>query len=140
MPTIQNISRREAASGQYNFDASVPSVLIQIVDLGMDFPVSPHVFKKTFGFEFLDVDDTERDLTLYEVGQISWDQAANLVDILIDALDSDMNVVVHCNAGISRSGAVVEIGEMIGFDHCPRFRAPNLLVKSRMRTILEDRI
>jgi hypothetical protein len=47
-----------------------------------------------------------------------------------------MNVVVHCFAGICRSGAVCEVGVMMGFNDTGRFRAPNLLVKHRMMRAL----
>ena len=47
-----------------------------------------------------------------------------------------MNVLVHCHAGICRSGAVVEVGEIMGFTPTDRFRAPNLLVKHRMMKAL----
>jgi rhodanese-related sulfurtransferase len=47
-----------------------------------------------------------------------------------------MNVVVHCHAGICRSGAVCEVGVMMGFTDCERFRAPNLLVKHKMMRVL----
>ena len=47
-----------------------------------------------------------------------------------------MNVVVHCFAGICRSGAVCEVGVAMGFDDTERFRAPNLLVKHRMMKAL----
>lgn len=43
-----------------------------------------------------------------------------------------MNVVVHCVAGICRSGAVCEIGVMMGFRDTQEFRSPNLLVKHKM--------
>jgi hypothetical protein len=47
-----------------------------------------------------------------------------------------MNVVVHCFAGICRSGAVAEVGVMMGFDDVGRTRIPNLLVKHRMMRAL----
>jgi hypothetical protein len=47
-----------------------------------------------------------------------------------------MNVVVHCHAGICRSGAVCELGVMMGFNDCERFRMPNLLVKHKMMRVL----
>jgi hypothetical protein len=43
-----------------------------------------------------------------------------------------MNVVVYCVAGVCRSGAVCEVGVMMGFDDCEGFRSPNLLVKHKM--------
>ena len=47
-----------------------------------------------------------------------------------------MNVVVHCHAGVCRSGAVCEIGVMLGFRDTEAFRSPNLLVKHRMMQAL----
>jgi hypothetical protein len=47
-----------------------------------------------------------------------------------------MNVVVHCYAGICRSGAVCEVGVMMGFQDTGRFRSPNLLVKHGMMRAL----
>jgi hypothetical protein len=47
-----------------------------------------------------------------------------------------MNVIVHCVAGVCRSGAVCEVGVMLGFDDTEAFRSPNLLVKHRMMKCL----
>ena len=47
-----------------------------------------------------------------------------------------MHVVVHCHAGVCRSGAVVEVGVMMGFDDTEVFRSPNLLVKHKMMRAL----
>jgi len=46
-----------------------------------------------------------------------------------------MNVIVHCAAGICRSGAVVEAGVVLGFDDTQTMRIPNTLVKT---SILEQ--
>jgi hypothetical protein len=51
-------------------------------------------------------------------------------------LENRMNVVVHCVAGVCRSGAVCEIGVMLGFNDTEVFRSPNLLVKHRMMKAL----
>jgi hypothetical protein len=63
-------------------------------------------------------------------------QADELVRLLQHAKDNRMNVVVHCFAGICRSGAVCEVGVMLGFRDTGRFRQPNLLVKHRMMKAL----
>ena len=47
-----------------------------------------------------------------------------------------MQVVVHCHAGVCRSGAVCEIGVMMGFNDTEVFRSPNLLVKHKMMQVL----
>ena len=69
------------------------------------------------------------DLSEFAVTQ---DQADQLVALLQRALENRMNIVVHCVAGVCRSGAVCEIGVMMGFDDCEVFRSPNLLVKHKM--------
>jgi hypothetical protein len=51
--------------------------------------------------------------------------------LLQHALANRMNIVVHCVAGVCRSGAVCELGVMLGFTDCEGFRSPNLLVKHR---------
>lgn len=52
--------------------------------------------------------------------------------MLQGALRHDIDVVVHCVAGICRSGAVCEVGVMMGFEDTGAFRNPNLLVKHNM--------
>ena len=70
-------------------------------------------------------------------GPLKFDkQAQELVDILKFAQEKELNVLVHCVAGVCRSGAVVEVGEMMGFEPTNRFRAPNLRVKHRMMKAL----
>jgi hypothetical protein len=66
----------------------------------------------------------------------SHEQAAELVRLLQHALANRMNVIVHCHAGVCRSGAVCEVGVMMGFDDTEVFRSPNLLVKHRMMKAL----
>jgi hypothetical protein len=66
----------------------------------------------------------------------SQEQANELVRLLQHALENRMDVVVHCHAGICRSGAVCEIGVMLGFKDTEAFRSPNLLVKHRMMRTL----
>ena len=66
----------------------------------------------------------------------SQEQANELVRLLQHALENRMNVVVHCHMGVCRSGAVAELGVMMGFDDVGRWRSPNLLVKHRMMSAL----
>ena len=129
MPWIENVSLSDIPKGRHH-NAGENSMLIQIVDPGMEFPTPMHKFKETHQFQFLDVE--ENDQVLEEEMRCSHEQAAELVRLLQHALDKRMNVVVHCVAGVCRSGAVCELGVMMGFDDCEVFRSPNLLVKHRM--------
>jgi predicted protein tyrosine phosphatase len=109
-------------------------MLISIVDPASWRPVPAHKFKEQHNFEFLDIE--EKDFALDEAMRCSHEQAAELVRLLQHALANRMNVVVHCYAGVCRSGAVCEVGVMMGFEDTGRFRSPNLLVKHRMMKTL----
>ena len=134
MPFIENVAAADIPT-RFHHDAGDNSMLIQIMDTGTSWwPTPIHNFKEIHRFEFLDVE--ENDHVDDEEMKISDDQAKQLVALLQHALDKKMNVVVHCYAGICRSGAVCEIGVMMGFNDCERFRQPNLLVKHKMMKVL----
>jgi predicted protein tyrosine phosphatase len=133
MPWIENVAAADIPTG-FHHAAGENSMLISIVDPGSWRPEAKHQFKERHNFEFLDVE--EKDEVLEESMKCSQDQANQLVGLLQYALANRMNVVVHCFAGICRSGAVCEVGVMMGFDDTERFRSPNLLVKHRMMKTL----
>jgi len=133
MPWIENVALVDIPRGRHH-NAGENSMLIQIVDPCMEFPVPMHKFKETHQFEFLDIE--ANDYTIDEAFRCSDEQAQRLVELLQHALLNRMNVVVHCHAGVCRSGAVCEIGVMMGFDDCEAFRSPNLLVKHKMMRVL----
>ncbi len=125
MPFIQNIPRKACEDG-HHFDAGPNSILIQISDPDMKHPIPKYQFGNVFQFKFWDEEDAAcEDICTQE-------QANELVRILQHALDTRTNVIVHCVAGICRSGAVAEVGVMMGFDDPEVHRSPNLLVKYRM--------
>jgi predicted protein tyrosine phosphatase len=126
---IQNVALRDIKKG-FHIEPGPNAMLIQIVDCGMEFPQPARDFKEVHQFEFLDVE--EKDEVLEEAMKCSHEQAAELVRLLQHALANRMNVIVHCVAGVCRSGAVCEVGVMLGFDDTEAFRSPNLLVKHRM--------
>ena len=132
MPWIQNVSMSDVRQG-FHFDAGINSMLIQIVDPATEFPAPARQFRETHQFEFL---DAERDDNFPDEAKITDDRAQQLVNLLQHALDRNMNVVVHCHAGVCRSGAVAEVGVMMGFDDTNSFRSPNLLVKHKMMQCL----
>ena len=134
MPFIENVAAADVPM-RFHHDAGENSMLIQIMDTGTSWwPEPKHNFKEIHRFEFLDVDKNDR--VDDEVMKISDEQAKQLVELLQHALDKKMNVVVHCVAGICRSGAVCEVGVMMGFNDCERTRIPNLLVKHKMMKVL----
>ena len=132
MPFIQNVSYPHFKSGQHK-DPGENAIAIQIlsafdvnnvwVDEVENWPVSPYHFKAIHRFKIDDV-DTENGITE--------EQAEEIVSILVAALAMNENVIVHCAAGISRSGAVCDIGTVLGFDDTRVYRNPNV----RMRTMM----
>lgn len=133
MPWIQNVALSDIRKG-FHIEPGPNAMLIQIVDPPGDFPIPLKQFKEVHQFEFLDVE--EKDFVLDEAMRCSHEQAAELARLLQHALANRMNVVVHCHAGVCRSGAVCEVGVMLGFDDTEVFRSPNLLVKHRMMRAL----
>jgi predicted protein tyrosine phosphatase len=137
MPWIQNIALVDVARG-HHIRVGENSMLIQIVDPDMEFPVPKHQFKEVHKFEFLDIEedgltnDGDGNWTDMSEFAITQEQADKLVELLQHALANRMDVVVHCHAGVCRSGAVCEVGVMMGFDDAEAFRSPNLLVKHKM--------
>jgi predicted protein tyrosine phosphatase len=133
MPWIENVAAADIPTG-FHHAAGENSMLISITDPASWRPEAKHTFKERHNFEFLDIE--KDDFALDEAMRCSQEQANELVALLQHALDNRMNVVVHCFAGICRSGAVCEVGVMMGFNDTERFRQPNLLVKHRMMKAL----
>jgi predicted protein tyrosine phosphatase len=133
MPWIQNVSLSNIKTG-IHINPGENAMLIQISDPPGNFPTSLYKFNETYQFQFLDVE--ERDQVDNEAMRCSHEQATELVQMLQHAMINQMNVIVHCHAGVCRSGAVCEIGVMLGFDDTEVFRSPNLLVKHRMMKAL----
>jgi predicted protein tyrosine phosphatase len=132
MPWIQNVALSDIPKG-HHIHVGKNAMLIQIVDPAMEFPTPLYKFKEIHQFEFLDL---ERDDEFAEEFKVTDEQATELVRLLQHALDNHMDVVVHCVAGVCRSGAVCEVGVMMGFQDTEVFRSPNLLVKHKMMKVL----
>lgn len=132
MPWIENVSLGDISKANHH-NAGENSMLIQIVDPAMAFPTPLHKFKEIHQFEFLDL---EKNDPWGEEFKVTDAQAEQLVKLLQHAFEKRMNVVVHCHAGVCRSGAVCEIGVMMGFSDCEVFRSPNLMVKHKMMKVL----
>lgn len=125
---IQNVALSDITKG-FHINPGENAMLIQIVDPAMEFPTPLYQFKEVHQFEFLDLEVND---PWGEDFKVTDDQAQQLVDLLLKAYGQRMNVIVHCVAGVCRSGAVCEIGVMLGFDDTEVFRSPNLMVKHKM--------
>jgi predicted protein tyrosine phosphatase len=129
---IENCSKSDVFNG-HHYDAGENSMLIRIQDPATEFGKIKHNFKEVYEFEFLDAEDEDG---FEDECKIQDEQAEQLVNLLRRALENRMNVVVHCHAGICRSGAVVEVASMMGFTPADRYRQPNVRVKNKMMKVL----
>lgn len=125
---IENVGRYDAESGNHT-DMGDNAMLIQITDPASFPPIPKHDFKIVAQFEFLDIEDGDEGVDEFGITQAQADQ---LVALLQTAKERQMNVLVHCFAGICRSGAVTEVGTILGFTATNRYRQPNLRVKHLM--------
>lgn len=121
MSTIENVSYKDVLEGNH----SPADILIQIVDPGCDFPRPYYSFNEVYQLNFFD-----------ETGEnvLEDSQALLLINILKGGLLNNKNIIVHCHAGICRSGAVVEVALMMGYElgRGARFRIPNVDVKLKL--------
>lgn len=131
-PWIQNVALSDIKKGLH-MDPGFNAMLIQIVDPAMEFPNPLYSFREVHQFEFLDLEEND---TWGEEFKITQEQANQLVQLLQHAMEHRMNVIVHCVAGVCRSGAVCEVGVMMGFRDTEVFRSPNLMVKHKMMRTL----
>ena len=136
MPFIQNIALVDVAKG-FHLDVGDNSVLIQIIDTDREtFPKPLRDFKEVHQFKFLDIEaDAE---VLDEAMRISDEQAEQIAAVLKRAYTEGSNVIVHCHAGVCRSGAVAEVGVRLGFEDTRQYRAPNRLVLSKILRYLPE--
>lgn len=132
MRWIENVSMSDIHLGHHS-DLGENVMLIRIQDPATEFKPTKYKFKEVYCFEFLDAEDEDN---FDEDFKISDQQAANIAALLKRAMATSMNVMVHCHAGICRSGAVTEVGTMIGFTATERFRQPNLRVKRKLMNAL----
>lgn len=121
---IENVSRADILAGTHS-DAGLNSMLIQISGVISEHPTPLKAFREIHQFNFEDIEEDEE-------WACTEPQAAQLASLLRHAMNNQMNVIVHCHAGLSRSGAVAEAGILIGFNPTDRLRLPNALVRSKL--------
>ena len=130
---IQNVSFDDIKKGNHRVSNNM--MLIQIVDIDCKYPRALMDFDITRGYKFLDLEEKDTFTCTWDP-KITRDQANGIMYDLLLAKARNMDVVVHCHMGVCRSGAVAEVGVMLGFEDAKNWRQPNLLVKKRLLDIL----
>ena len=129
---IENVAASDVSTG-FHYDCGDNAMLISITDPAGWKPKKHHTFKEIHEFEFLDAEDEDG---FPDEAKFQDEDAERIIALLKYALENHMNVVVHCYAGIFRSGAVVEVATKMGFTPTDRFRDPNLRVKRKLMKVL----
>jgi predicted protein tyrosine phosphatase len=133
MPKIVHVSRKAFEQGEY---ADYP-IAIRIADSLSQLADVNNQQQQSYAFAFLDVEEDQ-------VGVISQTDAGLIAHVLLTAKANNENVVVHCEAGVSRSGAVAQFAiDALGFEdevapateEGDAWRVPNKLVMSRLRSV-----
>lgn len=134
MPWITNISMADVIKGNHPA-VNNNTILIQIKDYDnftkFPDPKFNNDFMGIYRYAFNDID-------IPDITSFNAKYATGIAHILSTALQNDVNVIVHCHAGICRSGAVADVGIMMGFDDASSGnRIPNTLVKTLLRNALD---
>jgi len=127
---IENVSYDSVANGTHKNHGN-DTILIRILDNDNNNPASPkYDFCEIREFYFMDVDE---DTHIADNSfRFNTEMAKEMVCILKKAKKENKNIVVHCTLGMCRSGAVTEIGTMLGFYPVHNSRIPNSHVKKLM--------
>lgn len=128
---IENVSRRDIVCG-FHMQPNEKTVLIQITET--TFPTPKYKFNEVHQFFFDDVENES------ESNAITDDQAKAIALVLQDCVRNGKDVIVHCQAGLCRSGAVAEVGIILGMNPPDRNRIPNTLVKQKLLKALNMQV
>ena len=140
MPTIANYPMAAIEIGKHHKVQN--ALLIQIADPNTDFiaPANAAMFDDVLQLQFLDIGLDSQQKYLNNGGKLEYIfsdiQAELIAAALQGAFNKQQDVIVHCHAGICRSGAVTEAGLLMGFtlpDNYHYVRIPNTLVFSKLR-------
>ena len=132
MPLIENCSLADYMAMKFSIDVD-NAVAIRIADSDGEFYHTKwnKDFMKEHHFHFNDVEEP----SAYggsSRGLITEKQAFKIAQIIKECLEQNKHIIVHCMAGISRSGAVVEAARFYGFDVIEKYKIPNCAVKTRV--------
>lgn len=127
MPFVENVSRDAIVMGIHSVFDYEKDLLIQITDPDSQFPVPLKKFKNVVQHTFWDSEEEDGP---------THDQAISLATQILMAWRNNQNILVHCQAGLCRSGAVAEAAIMLGFKEVHTRRWPNRRLGAQLTQIL----
>lgn len=123
---------------RFPFEVGAKDWLISIAGHDME----PAKVKAPFNrILFIHFDDVEEDLEFLNEKAITEQQAKIIADFIKKAQATDKNVWVNCHAGMCRSGAIVEVLALLGWQIVEGFspqRIPNRLVFNLVRQQFDE--
>lgn len=93
------------------------------------------------GNEFLELPYFEKSLKLRfdEYHYIPMSDCIKIIEFLQDAVQNNKNVLVHCSAGIMRSGAIVEFAvKFLEFTTIDKYREPDRMTFERLWCMFDE--
>jgi predicted protein tyrosine phosphatase len=132
MPWVENRSAEDISRGNYK-DPGRDTILIQIASPDGHFPLPAKPFQLVYRLRFSDIEDSHPDVGWAGIND---EQADYIANILKYAKAHNLNVVVHCYAGLCRSGAVCEAAVRMGFKDPHLIRFPNRRVLRKVMCCL----
>lgn len=122
MAFIQNVCFWAIEDGQHATPGE-GAILIQLWGQLGDFPKPKYTgFSEVYQFRM-------EDIVLDEEWGPRPEQGITIANILSRALRENKDIIVHCHAGISRSGAVAEAAVALGFESKIKYAMPNWRLK-----------
>lgn len=112
---------RKVIETRFPFEVGPQDWLISIIDVGCQPAQVRSPFDRVWTWCFADVQVHER-------GAMTPEQAQKMANVIHHAKAMQKNVWVHCTAGMCRSGAVVEVLNLLGWSIVDGFspeRVPN---------------
>ena len=127
MPFVENVSRDALVMGLHSEFDYEKDLLIQITDPDSEFPVPLKRFRHVVQYKFWDSEEDDGP---------AHDQAIQIAIQILTAWRNNQNILVHCQAGLCRSGAVAEAAIMLGFKEVHPTRWPNMRLGKQLTDIL----
>lgn len=122
-----------------------PAILISIVNPGFDNPYDEtedgskfkHGYVRVYNFTVADLLDDDVNNPQYNM-RFNDDQAARMIEIINRAASEQLDIVVHCHMGISRSAAVTSVTPVYGYSVQTNTSCANSSIRRRLMEVIYD--
>lgn len=139
MPKILNVPKGLISIGRF---PDFENYILISIDEQFKFPVIPKDKIQPISYQRFTFGDLEESSDSDDCSCLLFDleDRDRILEIYRNCLENNIDLLVHCTAGISRSGAIIEVGLLLGFElEHPTHRIPNAYIKSSLlKACMED--